>query len=35
MKIQVDRNIELEQLKLSDSTDIFNTIIGQREYLGK
>jgi ribosomal-protein-serine acetyltransferase len=35
MKIQVDRNIELKQLKLSDSADIFNTIISQREYLGK
>ena len=35
MKIQVDRKIELKQLKLSDSADIFNTIISQREYLGK
>ncbi|MBU0475823.1 MAG: GNAT family N-acetyltransferase [Bacteroidetes bacterium] len=35
MKIQVDRNLELEQLKLSDSADIFNTVNSQREYLGK
>lgn len=35
MKIQVDRIIELEQLKQSDVADIFHTIDSQREYLGK
>lgn len=35
MIIQIDSSLELRQLKLSDSTDIFNTINSQREYLGK
>ncbi|MBV1923358.1 MAG: GNAT family N-acetyltransferase [Flavobacteriaceae bacterium] len=35
MTIQIDSSLELRQLKLSDSTDIFNTINSQREYLGK
>ncbi len=35
MKIRVDSEIELKQLEQSDSTDIFNTINNQREYLGK
>ena len=35
MTIQIDSNLELRLLKLSDSTDIFNTINSQREYLGK
>lgn len=35
MKIRVDSEIELKQLEQSDSSDIFNTINNQREYLGK
>ncbi|MDT0294854.1 GNAT family protein [Mesonia ostreae] len=35
MIIRIDSNIELRQLELLDSVDIFNTINSQREYLGK
>lgn len=35
MKIIIDSEIELRQLELSDSIDIFNTINSQRIYLGK
>ena len=35
MTIQIDSSLELRQLKLSDSTDIFKTINSQQEYLGK
>ncbi len=35
IKIQVNKNIELKQVELSDSEDIFNTINTQREYLGR
>ena len=35
MKIKIDSELELRQLELSDSADIFNTINSQREYLGK
>jgi ribosomal-protein-serine acetyltransferase len=35
MIIKVDTEIELKQLELSDSIDIFNTIDNQRDYLGK
>ena len=35
MTILIDSSLELRQLKLSDSADIFNTINSQREYLGK
>lgn len=35
MNLKVDLDIELRQLKLSDSIDIFNAIDAQREYLGK
>nr|WP_321237573.1 GNAT family N-acetyltransferase [uncultured Psychroserpens sp.] len=35
MTIQIDSDLELRLLELSDSTDIFNTINSQREYLGK
>ncbi|MCL3782029.1 N-acetyltransferase [Prolixibacteraceae bacterium JC049] len=33
--IKVNTEIELKQLELSDTLDIFNTIDSQREYLGK
>jgi len=35
MLLEVDRNIFLRQLEKSDTIDIFNTIVSQREYLGK
>jgi len=35
MKIKIDTDLELRQLELSDSIDIFNTINSQRKYLGK
>jgi ribosomal-protein-serine acetyltransferase len=35
MTIKVDTEIELRQLKQSDSIDIFNAINTQRDYLGK
>jgi ribosomal-protein-serine acetyltransferase len=35
MKLRVDTNIELGQLKQSDSGEIFNAINSQRTYLGK
>jgi ribosomal-protein-serine acetyltransferase len=35
MKIIIDKDIELRQLKQIDSKDIFATIDSQREYLGK
>lgn len=35
IKIQVNKNIKLKQIELSDSEDIFNTINTQREYLGR
>lgn len=35
MIIKIDSDIELKQLELSDSKDIFKTINSQREYLGK
>ncbi|HOY30573.1 MAG TPA: GNAT family N-acetyltransferase [Bacteroidales bacterium] len=35
MIIKVDTGIELRQLELSDSTDIFNAINDQRDHLGK
>ena len=35
MKIKIDSDLELRQLELSDSNDIFNTINSQRDYLGK
>jgi ribosomal-protein-serine acetyltransferase len=34
MKIFVDSNIELQQLKLFDSVDIFNMLDSQRDYFG-
>lgn len=34
MNLQVDKNIVLKQLELSDAPDIFNTIDTQREHLG-
>lgn len=35
MKIQVSDRIELREIQLSDSVDIFQTIDTQRDYLGK
>ncbi|HAK47164.1 MAG TPA: N-acetyltransferase [Spirochaeta sp.] len=35
MKIKIDENILLSQVKLSDAADIFYIIDTQREYLGK
>ena len=35
MTIKIDSDLELRQLKLSDASDIFNTIDKQRTYLGK
>lgn len=35
MTIKIDVGLELRQLKLSDSIEIFNTINSEREYLGK
>lgn len=35
MIIKVDEEIQLKQLEQSDSIDIFKTIDGQREYLGR
>ncbi len=35
MILKVDVELELRQLKATDSIDIFNIIDGQREYLGK
>ena len=35
MTIKIDSDLELKQLQLSDSRDIFNTIDSQRAYLGK
>lgn len=35
MLIKIDTEIELKQIDLSDSRDIFKTIDSQREYLGK
>ena len=35
MTLVIDAEIELRQLELSDSKDIFNTLNSQREYLGK
>jgi ribosomal-protein-serine acetyltransferase len=35
MILNVDTELELKQLELSDATDIFTTIDNQREYLGK
>lgn len=35
MTLKVNSNLELRQLKPSDSIDIFNTINSEREYLGK
>ena len=35
MIIKIDTEVELKQLELSDSMDIFKTIDNQREYLGK
>lgn len=34
-KIVVNQNVVLKQIELSDTADIFNTVISQREYLGK
>ncbi|SFL28140.1 MULTISPECIES: hypothetical protein [Proteiniphilum] len=35
MVIKIDSEIELRQLELRDSIDIFETIDSQRDYLGK
>lgn len=35
MTIKIDLNLELKQLELTDSVDIFETIDSQRSYLGK
>ncbi len=35
LRIKIDAEIELKQIELSDSRDIFRTIDRQREYLGK
>ena len=35
MILKIDSSLELRQLELSDSNDIFNTINKEREYLGK
>lgn len=35
MTLKIDSNIELRELELSDSFDIFNTINNQRKYLGE
>lgn len=35
MTLRIDEEIELRQMDLSDSKDIFNIIDNQREYLGK
>lgn len=35
MTIEVDKEIKLTQLELSDAKDIFETIDSQREYLGR
>ena len=35
MRIKVDYDIELKQLEIADSADIFQTIDSQREYLGR
>lgn len=35
MILKVNKDIELRQLELSDSVDIFKTIDSEREYLGK
>ena len=35
MKLKVDSNIELRELELSDSLEIFNLIDNQRKYLGE
>jgi ribosomal-protein-serine acetyltransferase len=35
MTINIDSNLDLKQLELADSIDIFNSIDCQREYLGK
>ncbi|OUR94263.1 GNAT family N-acetyltransferase [Flavobacteriales bacterium 34_180_T64] len=35
MTLKIDSNLELRQLILLDSIDIFNTINSQRDYLGK
>ena len=35
MTIKVDSNIELKQIELSDSINVFETIDNEREYLGK
>ena len=34
MNLIINENLYLEQVQLSDATDIFNTIDHQREYLG-
>ncbi|WP_291120021.1 GNAT family N-acetyltransferase [Empedobacter sp. UBA7248] len=35
MRIEIDTDLELKQLNLADSIEIFNTIDSQRDYLGK
>lgn len=35
IKIQVNKNIELKQIELSDADNIYNTINTQRDYLGR
>ncbi len=35
MKIRVSKEITLREIDLLDSEDVFNTVTGQREYLGK
>lgn len=35
MNLIINENLYLEQVQLSDATDIFNTIDHQREYLGE
>ncbi|HPY15984.1 MAG TPA: N-acetyltransferase, partial [bacterium] len=34
-KIIINKNTVLKQIELTDTADIFNTVISQREYLGK
>ena len=35
MKLKVEKNIELRQIKLSDAAEIFSLVNSQREYLGE
>lgn len=35
LTIFVNKNITLKEIELSDAADIFNTLVSQREYLGK